>query len=229
VRSSLETSFGEVSALLEGPDSPEALIVLAHGAGGGFDGPFMNHMAEGLVTQGIGVCRFNFPYAERGRRTPDRQPVLEQAYREVVASLRARAHERLILGGKSMGGRIASHIVAAGVEADGLVFLGYPLHPPGKPERLRADHLRSVSVPMLFVEGTRDPFCPLATLDRVRAGLAAPTEVAVIDGGDHSFKLRGSAGRSTAEAWSQVVTEVSDWVRRRIRGPARRPRPAPTT
>ena len=111
-----------------------------------------------------------------------------------------------------MGGRIASHIVAAGTPAAGLVFHGYPLHPPGRPERIRKAHLADIKVPMLFVEGTRDPFCPLDTLESVRKELKAKTEVAVIADGDHSFKVRKSSGRDTAAAWEEVVDITAAWI-----------------
>lgn len=118
----------------------------------------------------------------------------------------------MFAGGKSMGGRIASQVVAGGTDVDGLVFLGYPLHPPGKPERLRADHLAAIRPPMLFVEGTRDPFCPLATLEKVLDGLSAQTDLVVISDGDHSYRVRKSSGRSTADAWSEVAGAVRDWI-----------------
>lgn len=110
-----------------------------------------------------------------------------------------------------MGGRISSHVVSAGLKVDGLVFLGYPLHPPGRPDRVRDQHLYSIDSPMLFVQGTRDPFCPLNTLDNVRSKIPAPTEVAVIDDGDHSFKVRKSSGRSTMDAWTEAVGAVTNW------------------
>jgi predicted alpha/beta-hydrolase family hydrolase len=176
---------------------------------------FLQHFARRLSEDGVAVCRFNFLYTERGRKSPDRQSVLEATYREVVE----RAHEladpqRLVLGGKSMGGRIASHIVAGGVPADGLAFLGYPLHPPGKPERMRDQHLKAISVPMLFVEGTRDPFCPLETLEQVRTTLSALTEVAVVADGDHSLKVPKSSGRSTREALDEAASALTSWVNR---------------
>jgi predicted alpha/beta-hydrolase family hydrolase len=176
---------------------------------------FMEFAASGLAERGIRVTRFNFAYAEVGKKTPDRQPVLEDTYAAVVEHVRlAENPKRLFLGGKSLGGRIASHVVAGGVEADGLVFLGYPLHPPGRPDRVRKGHLEGISVPMLFVEGTRDPFCPLDTLEKVRADLVAPVEIAVIDGGDHSFGVRKSSGRSTEDAWEEAVEEVASWIER---------------
>ena len=209
----LSTPAGEISLVLDGPRSSPALVVLAHGAGGDMSSAFMEVAARGLAGAGLEVCRFNFAYMEKGKKAPDRQPVLEETYRVLAESMQERLGGRkLVLGGKSMGGRIASHIAASGTDCDGLVFLGYPLHPPGRPERLRDEHLRDVRVPMLFVEGTRDPFCPLPTLERVRKKFKAPTEVVVIDDGDHSFKVRKSSGRSTEEAWEEVVAAVARWV-----------------
>ena len=201
--------------LWDGPDSADTVVILAPGAGAGSGHPFMETVAGGLAAASLRVCRFDFPYMRAGRRAPDQQPVLEAAYRDAVDEVRAIAAPRkLVLGGKSMGGRIASHVVAGGAPADGLVFLGYPLHPPGRPERLRAAHLEDIATPMLFVEGTRDPFCPLDTLESVRTSLQAPTEVAVIEDGDHSFKVRKASGRDTAAALTEAVDAVVDWVAR---------------
>ena len=211
--SSISTEAGEVSAVLEGPERFDPLLVLAHGAGGGMRNPFMDTIASGLAARGIDVLRFNFAFSERGKKSPDKAPVLEQTFRDVVEHVRAElSPTRLLAGGKSMGGRIGSQVVAQGMGVDGLVFLGYPLHPPGRPERLRADHLADIEVPMLFVEGTRDPFCPLETLEAVRKGLKARTTVAVIDDGDHSFRVRKTSDRSTPEAWAEVVDAVATWL-----------------
>ena len=210
---SLETPRGSLSALLQGPTDADTLIVLAPGAGAGITHPFMESVARGLSDKGLRVARFNFVYLEQGKKSPDKQPILEETYRAAIEGLASEKDgRRLFVGGKSMGGRIASHVVADGLEADGLVFLGYPLHPPGRPERIRDQHLHDISVPMLFVEGTRDPFCPLQTLEKVRADLSAPTDLVVVDDGDHSFKVRKSSGRSTEEALDEVVAKVADWV-----------------
>ena len=176
---------------------------------------FMATMASALGSEGFRVCRFNFLYTELGKKAPDRQPVLEETYDSVLEAVRS-GHDKVVIGGKSLGGRIASMIVAQGARVDGLVFLGYPLHPPGRPERIRKTHLPDIKSPMLFVEGTRDPFCPLETLGEVRAELTAPTEVAIIDDGDHSLKVRKSSGRSTVEAWAEAAAAVSDWLRRAL-------------
>lgn len=211
--SKVETEHGTVSLVLDGDHSAEHLAVLAHGAGAGMNSDFMVAAARGLAAQGLLVCRFNFPYAEQGRKSPDRAPVLEATFRSVVEHMEAYRPTIVVLGGKSMGGRIASQIVSDGVAADGLVFFGYPLHPPGRPERMRDEHLRSVKVPMLFIEGTRDPFCPLDTLDKVRGKLPATTEVAVIEDGDHSYRVRKSSGRSTDAAWAEVIEAAAKFVK----------------
>lgn len=206
----VETPHGPLSVLRDGPANARTTVVLAPGAGADMHHPFMQTVAEGLADEGHAVVRFNFVYAERGRRAPDKQPVLEETYRTVLGSLDAA--DRVVIGGKSMGGRIASHIVATGTPTDGLLFLGYPLHPPGKPERIRDAHLHDISIPMLFIEGTRDPFCPLETLERVRGELTAPTQLAVIDDGDHSFKVRKSSGRSTDDALREVIDAAARWI-----------------
>ena len=214
-RRSVETTAGAVSFALDGPQSSPALVVLAPGAGAGLDSDFMAATAEGLAARGFLVARFNFLYLELGKRSPDRQQLLESTFRDVVNHVEPTSGGRhLVLGGKSLGGRIASHVVAAGAPADGLLFFGYPLHPPGRPDRIRDSHLRDIPVPMLFIEGTRDPFCPLATLDEARSRFKARTEVAVIEGGDHSFKVRASSGRTTPEAWAEVVDAAAEWLGR---------------
>jgi len=190
---------GEVSGAWHTPaGAARAALVLAHGAGHGMDTRLLIDVGEALAARGIAVLRFNFPYVEAERRSPDPQPRLEACYR-AVASAVAGEFERPYLGGKSMGGRIASHIVADGFMAGGLVFLGYPLHPPGRPERIRDAHLKRIEAPMLFLQGSRDPFAMTDLLHKTIAGLPAATLVE-IEGGDHSFKVRGrSAGDVTAE------------------------------
>lgn len=214
VTEKLETHAGEVSVRLDG-DGSGALLVLAHGAGAGMDHPFMQAVAEGLATRGVGVLRFNFPYCEQGRKAPDRQSVLERTFGEIAAATRATHAPRLLfLGGKSMGGRIASHVAASGEPCHGVVFLGYPLHPPGRPDRIRDAHLYDLEVPMLFVEGTRDPFCPLERLGDVRARLRGANDLLVIEDGDHSFRVRNSSGRSNADALDELVQGTVRWIER---------------
>lgn len=206
------TPSGDVSVEIDGPAKAKTLLFLAPGAGAGFDHPFMAKVAADVGAAGITVCRFNFVYAEKGRKAPDKQPILESTYGAVVDQIRETLKPKSVfLGGKSMGGRIASY-VAIERPCKGLVFLGYPLHPPGRPDRIRDAHLAEVPCPMLFVEGTRDPFCPLETLSKVIVDRKLDAEVAVIDGGDHSFKVPRSSGRSTEDALGEVADTVVRWV-----------------
>ena len=211
----VETSAGEVSLSVEGDAAAAPLLVLAHGAGADMNSAFMLDVCSQLRAAGVATARFNFAYTEKGKKAPDPQPRLEKTYAEVLEHIAAATSPRaLFIGGKSMGGRIASHVAATIPEVRGLVFLGYPLHPPGRPERIRDAHLYELMTPMLFVEGTRDPFCPLETLERVRSKLTAPNDLAVIDDGDHSFKVRKSSGRTTPEALTELVEIVAAWVHR---------------
>ena len=174
------------------PAGADAVLVLAHGAGSGMRAPFMEGFAEEIGRLGIATLRFEFPYMQAGRRAPDRPPVLLDSWRGAFAEGGSRAAgRRVFAGGKSMGGRIASMAAAEGMPAAGLVFLGYPLHPPGKPDRLRDAHLDAVPAPMLFLQGTRDPFATPQLLKRVAARLGQRAELRWVEGGDHSFRVPG--------------------------------------
>ncbi|HWL64973.1 MAG TPA: alpha/beta family hydrolase [Actinomycetota bacterium] len=208
----LATPNGEVSLAVDEAGAPRAALVLGHGAGSGMESPFMAEFASGLAQRGVTTYRFNFLYTEQGRKAPDRQPILEATFAAVAEAVAEREPRPVFLGGKSLGGRIASHVVASGGNAAGLAFLGYPLHPPGRPDRIRDAHLIEISVPMLFVEGTRDPFCPLDTLEKVRGRLKARSEVAVIEDGDHSLKVRKSSGRDSGAAWAEAMDAVAAWI-----------------
>jgi len=204
-----------MNLLWNGSLSASSVMVLAHGAGADMNHEFMAYFAEELGSDSLAVARFNFRYIEAGRRSPDKQPVLEDTYRDVVQEIvDDRSPQRLFIGGKSMGGRIGSHIVASGTEANGLVYLGYPLHPPGRPERIRDAHLGDIKAPQLFVEGTRDPFCPLETLAEVIGKRKLKADVVVIDDGDHSLKVRKSSGRSTKQAWDEAIEAITTWIGR---------------
>ncbi len=210
---------GSVSGAISLPPvPPTATIVLAHGAGAPMQTPLLVDVAEHLAAHGLAAVRFNFPYAERGERAPDRAPGLEACYRAVLEQVRADprvAGTRLIIGGKSMGGRMASHLAAAGEAVDGLVFLGYPLHPAGRPQQLRAAHLSRIAVPMLFVTGTRDALCRLDLLDDVLRGLPQATRHR-IDDGDHSFAVRKRSGRDRAAVVGEIVSALRDWLSERL-------------
>jgi predicted alpha/beta-hydrolase family hydrolase len=192
------------------------VVVLAHGAGAGMDHPFMCALHEGLAAAGCLAVKFDFPYMAAGRRAPDRAPVLENAWRAVLGAARERASGvPLVAGGKSMGGRMASRVLAADAArrpADALLLLGYPLHPAGRPQRLRADHFPQVRVPSLFVQGTRDALCDLDRLRALLPTLGAPSRLEVVDGGDHSFRVLKRSGRDQHEVDAAVLAACVDWI-----------------
>ena len=194
--------------LIDGPSDASATLVLAHGAGAGMDTPFMNEFAQTLSQKGIEVVRFEFPYmarlrAEGKRSAPDRMPELEASYRDVLSKLKRRG--RLFIGGKSMGGRVATRI-ADSVGVRGVVALGYPFHPPKQPESLRVEHLTSMTTPCLIVQGLRDPFGTHD--DVVRYDLPSTIQLRWLRDGDHSFVPRKSSGRSEAENMSEAYEAV---------------------
>jgi uncharacterized protein len=201
-------------------DGPEdgTTIVLAHGAGAPMDSAPMTAMARGLAAEGLRVARFEFPYMRRRRETgerrpPDREPVLREAWRAAIEELGGgdRLANRLIIGGRSMGGRMAS-LVADEVGVRGLVCLGYPFHPPGQPDRLRTAHLRDLRTPALIVQGTRDPF---GTPEDVAGYELSPAiQVVWLEDGDHSFKPRASSGRTEKQNVAEAVAAVVGFVGR---------------
>ncbi len=197
--------------------APGFTLVLGHGAGAPQTSEFMVTFARAFAGRGLTTITFNFPYMEARRRMPDRAPVLEAVSRAVIDAVRARpdwGHDRLVIGGKSMGGRMASHVAAAGLDAlAGLVFLGYPLHPPGRPEQLRAAHLARIREPMLFVQGAQDTFGTPAELAPILAPLGPAVRLHVVDGGDHSFKVPRRGPVPQAEVFARVQDEVAGWAR----------------
>lgn len=196
------------------PRGAIATLVLAHGAGAGMDHPFLAGFCRAIAEARVATVRFNFPYVERRRRAPDREPILRATWTSIVDAVGTEARARPVLvGGKSLGGRIASMCVADGMAADALVFLGYPLHPPGKPDRSRAEHLERIRVPMLFVEGTRDPFAQPGRLDMVLTGLGALASLERVDGGDHSFRVPGPKVED-AVIGATLASVVAPFVRR---------------
>ena len=194
----------------DGPADSPTTIVLAHGAGAGMDTPFMNEIAAGLGQRGLHVVRFEFSYMQRARaqgkrKPPDRMPKLRETYHDVVGQLSA---GRIVVGGKSMGGRVAS-MVADELSVDGLVCLGYPFHPPGKPDALRTSHLEQLTTPTLIIQGSRDPF---GTRSQVEGyALSARIDLCWLEDGDHSFKPRVKSGLTLAQHMEAATQAVADF------------------
>ena len=217
---------GRTSALAyraTGENRVKATLVLAHGAGAGQDSRFMTQFANGLASRGVDVLTFNFLYTEQRRRIPDRTEKLEACYRAAVSA--ARNHgpfvgNAVFIGGKSMGGRIATHLAAAaGSDAatngiSGVVLLGYPLHPPGKPDQLRAAHLEQIRVPMLLVQGSRDPFGTPAELQPIVERLGTDVTLHVIENGDHSLAPPRKGPRTVDQIYGDLQDMIVDWLRR---------------
>ncbi|GAB5079171.1 alpha/beta hydrolase family protein [Arthrobacter sp. AD-310] len=206
-----------VPAAYARPDSPWATLVVAHGAGAGMEHPFLRGFTGALNGLGIATLRFNFPYREAGRRFPDRPPVAIATWRAIMAAAADQAASYgdagpLWAAGKSFGGRMASMAVADGMPAAGLVYLGYPLHPPGKPEKLRDEHLYGVSAPMLFLQGTRDTFATPGILNGVVSRIGPSAVLQWIEGGDHSFAVAGRK-RPAGEIGAELAAPVADFIR----------------
>jgi len=213
---SLSTVSGVVSMPDEFRPGTGTGVVLAHGAGNDMHNPLLEAVASGLADAGYPALRFNFPYKEQGRKAPDRREVLESAWQSAFEFMKEHDEirpERMVAAGKSMGGRIAAEMVSAGaLPADRLVFLGYPLHAPGKKDRPRDAHLYDISVPMLFFAGSRDTLCDLELLRNVLSKLRAPWDLEVIDGGDHSFKVSRASGISETDVFARIVGKMLDWL-----------------
>ncbi len=204
-----------VSGLLDRPARPRACLVLAHGAGAGMTHPFMTSVATGLAEEGIATLRYNFPYMEAKSGRPDRPPVAVATVRAAVAEATTLMPGLpLFAGGKSFGGRMTSTAQAEaplpGVR--GLVFLGFPLHPPGKPSDQRAAHLDDVAVPMLFLQGTRDTFAERGLLEPLCRRLGRRATLHLFDDGDHSFHVRKASGRTDADVLREMNATIAAWI-----------------
>jgi uncharacterized protein len=210
----IDTMRGPVSGRYARPRSPFATIVVAHGAGAGMDHPFLVGFARACVDEGLATMRFNFPYLESGRRSPDSEAVLRDAWHAAFeAAWARRKREPVWASGKSLGGRIASMSAAdAEIHPAGLVFLGYPLHPPGKPERIRDEHLDRIEVPMLFLQGTSDPFASPDLLRRVVKKLGDRATLVPFEGAGHSFEVRGRK-RDAREIGASLAPHAAAFIR----------------
>jgi uncharacterized protein len=205
---------GEVSALVLGPAEPRWLLVLAHGAGAGMRHPFLGALADALSAEGIATFRYQFPYMEQRRRAPDRPPVLTATVAAAAqAAKQALPGLPLLAGGKSMGGRMTSTAASQQLlnQVRGLVFFGFPLHPPNQPGTKRAEHLAKVTVPMLFLQGTRDTFADLALLRPVCAKLSPQPTLQIIESADHSFHVLKSSGKTDAEILRELAQTTATW------------------
>jgi predicted alpha/beta-hydrolase family hydrolase len=207
----------EVSAILSRPPTVESLLVLAHGAGAGMTHPFMESLATELAAVRVATLRFQFPYMEQKRKVPDRPPLLTATILAAVQTAAKAAPDLpLFAGGKSLGGRMtslaASQQELAGVR--GLVFFGFPLHPPNHPGTKRAAHLREVKLPMLFVQGTRDALADLKLLRPICAALGARATLHVTESADHSFHVLKSSGRTDADVLEELARTTSAWMQK---------------
>jgi predicted alpha/beta-hydrolase family hydrolase len=184
-------------------------IILAHGAGQGIDSPFMKFFHKALPQRGLLSVQFNFDYMEQGRKLPDPQPKMQALYRQVVQEVAEAHHPKtIVIGGKSMGGRVASYIAADTEGVNGLVFLGYPLHPPGKQDKMRDEHLYGINLPMLFLSGTKDTFAERPLLEKVVARIGPRATLVWTERGDHSLKVAKS-GTTTLET---AADEIKHWM-----------------
>jgi predicted alpha/beta-hydrolase family hydrolase len=210
-------SSGKVSALLLKPESARWLLVFAHGAGAGMRHAFMEAISERLAGQGIATFRYQFPYTEKGSKRPDPKGILLSTVRSAIAkAIEVADGLPLLAGGKSMGGRMTSTALAEepNEQVKGIIFFGFPLHPPGAPSTGRAAHLSDVQQPMLFLQGTRDPLADLALLKPVCKQLGRMATLHIIDGADHSFHVLKSSGRSDGEALDEMAATVQNWAER---------------
>jgi predicted alpha/beta-hydrolase family hydrolase len=205
---------GPVSALLSRPDRPRACYVFAHGAGAGMTHSFMEAFANGLRERGIASLRYQFPYMEKGGKRPDPPAVAQAAVRAAVAKAAEIFPDvTLIAGGKSFGGRMTSQAQAAAPLAGvhGLAFIGFPLHPAGKPSTDRADHLARIDIPMLFLQGTRDSLAEMALIEGVVKRLGRLATLHLVDGSDHSFHVLVRSGRNDREVLDEILDRFAAW------------------
>jgi hypothetical protein len=220
VEFTVEVADGSTTARHFPAGASSPLLVLAHGAGADQRHRFMVATARRLSDRGVSVVTFNFLYMERKRRAPDRPPILEATWRAVLDAVvgRLKPKESIAIGGKSMGGRIASQVAASTPDSEawrrvgGLVLLGYPLHPPGQPEKPRVAHLPAIEMPILLVQGTRDTFGARQEIEPVFGALKARVDYEFVEGGDHSFAVPKSSGHSEADILDRIADRVATWI-----------------
>ena len=205
----------ETSAILDPADAPDApVFVCAHGAGGNMNDRGLVQLSNVLRSKGLSVVRFNFLYRERKSGRPDQMPRLEECFSAGVAHARDELKpQTLIIGGRSMGGRAGSMMAAAQFACDGLLLFAYPLHPPGQPNKLRDAHLKSIDVPVLCFNGTRDAFCTRELMEKALETVTTEWDMHWIDGADHSFHVPKSSGRSDADVLDEVGNVTERWLK----------------
>jgi predicted alpha/beta-hydrolase family hydrolase len=210
-RIAIEIRPGMTVSALRTPGKGAAwTFIYAPGASANLHDPFGSHLAATLPPRGVSLVRFQFPYAEAGRKTPDRPDVLEATWRAVIEAVRD--HTRLAAGGRSMGGRIASMVHAGGLKLDALALFAYPLHPPGKPQQLRTEHFARIKARSLFVSGTNDAFASPDEL-RAAAALVKRSSVHLLEGADHGFAVKKSTGRTKQDVWDEASSAMLSWLK----------------
>jgi predicted alpha/beta-hydrolase family hydrolase len=216
------TADETVSGVVSIPDGFQsrtaAGVIIAHGAGNDMDNPLIVYLSGGLAAAGYLALRFNFPYKEKGRKSPDSQKKLILTWQRVFEFLKTNPEfgtSRIVAAGKSMGGRVASQMIADDLlAADGLILLGYPLHAPGKKDQLRDAHLYQIALPMLFFAGTRDSLCDLDLLQAVLKNITASKELEIVEGGDHSFNMLKSSKISQEAVYGRILEKTIQWLKR---------------
>jgi predicted alpha/beta-hydrolase family hydrolase len=211
----IEVGSGVISGLLQNPPAARACYVFAHGAGAGMTHPFMSAVSEGLFERGVGTLRYQFPYMEKGSKRPDVSSVAHATVRAAVAEASRRCPTLpLFAGGKSFGGRMTSQAQAQGPLANvrGLVFLGFPLHPAGRPSDDRAKHLYDINIPMLFLQGDKDKLAEPSLLDRLTKELGSRASVHVFEHADHSFHVPVRSGRNDREVMRDMLDAFVAWL-----------------
>ncbi|MBT8137691.1 MAG: dienelactone hydrolase family protein [Gammaproteobacteria bacterium] len=205
----------DVSGLVLRPENARSMLVIGHGAGAGMTHAFLDSLTQLLAAADVASLRYNFPYKEHGGKRPDRTRVLTDTVKAAVSAAREHAGALpLFAGGKSMGGRMTSlQLAEDGLEGvQGLVFFGFPLHPPGKPGKTRADHLAQVHTPMLFLQGSRDRLADIGLMRNVVTDLGSFATLHVIEDADHSFAMLKRSGRSNADALAELATQAGQWI-----------------
>jgi predicted alpha/beta-hydrolase family hydrolase len=213
----VDVGSAATSAAFDPPEGADegVVFVCAHGAGGNMHDRGLVQTAAAIRRRGIGVVRFNFLYKEKKSGRPDPMPRLRECFEAVVARARDELKPRtLIIGGRSMGGRAASMLAADGFDCDGLLLLAYPLHPPGKPDKLRDAHLPAIKVPVICFSGTRDPFCTPSLMEDVLTRVTTSWEMHWVEGADHSFHVLKSSGKTDGQVVDEIGDTVQNWVGR---------------